>query len=76
MEREREGGRERDREGVRDGGHSLEAGARGERVHVLCFDTVSGWINTLVGGQKHGAKGFMFFIVNVDLSKEGIGKLE
>ncbi|KAK2177670.1 hypothetical protein NP493_586g01027 [Ridgeia piscesae] len=31
-----------------------------------------GWINTLVGGQKHGAKGFMFFIVNVDLSEEGI----
>ena len=38
-------------------------------------NVVSGWINTLVGGQKHGAKGFMFFIVNVDLSEEGIGKL-
>uniref|UniRef100_A0A8B9HEJ4 Insulin-degrading enzyme n=1 Tax=Astyanax mexicanus TaxID=7994 RepID=A0A8B9HEJ4_ASTMX len=23
-----------------------------------------GWVNTLVGGQKEGAKGFMFFIIN------------
>ena len=33
-----------------------------------------GWVNTLVGGEKHGANGFMFFIVNVDLTEEGIGK--
>ena len=44
-----------------------------KRIHEVRI--VSGWINTLVGGQKHGAKGFMFFIVNVDLSEEGIGKL-
>ena len=25
-----------------------------------------GWVNTLVGGQRLGARGFMFFIVNVD----------
>ncbi|PVD29637.1 hypothetical protein C0Q70_08892 [Pomacea canaliculata] len=30
-----------------------------------------GWVNTLVGGQKHGAKGFGFFIINVDLTEEG-----
>ncbi|KAK2166408.1 hypothetical protein LSH36_39g02052 [Paralvinella palmiformis] len=31
-----------------------------------------GWVSTLAGGQKPGANGFMFFIVNVDLSEEGI----
>ncbi|KAM9326665.1 insulin-degrading enzyme [Gastrophryne carolinensis] len=31
-----------------------------------------GWVNTLIGGQKEGAKGFMFFIVNVDLTEEGL----
>ncbi len=33
-----------------------------------------GWVNTLCGGAKEGAKGFMFFIINVDLSEEGLGK--
>lgn len=33
---------------------------------------VAGWVNTLVGGQKEGAKGFMFFIINVDLTEEGL----
>ena len=27
---------------------------------------LTGWVNTLVGGQQSGASGFMFFIVNVD----------
>jgi insulysin len=31
-----------------------------------------GWVNELVGGQHGGAKGFMFFGVNVDLTEEGI----
>ncbi|XP_013403642.1 insulin-degrading enzyme [Lingula anatina] len=31
-----------------------------------------GWVNTLVGGQSGGAKGFMFFHVSVDLTEEGI----
>lgn len=31
-----------------------------------------GWVNTLVGGQQSGARGFMFFIVNVDLTEEGL----
>uniref|UniRef100_A0A1W7RAD0 Insulin-degrading enzyme n=1 Tax=Hadrurus spadix TaxID=141984 RepID=A0A1W7RAD0_9SCOR len=31
-----------------------------------------GWVNTLVGGYKSGAKGFAFFIVNVDLTEDGI----
>ncbi|KAL8568009.1 hypothetical protein ACOMHN_029184 [Nucella lapillus] len=30
-----------------------------------------GWVNTLCGGQKHGAKGFDFFTMNVDLTEEG-----
>uniref|UniRef100_A0A8C5DFX5 Insulin-degrading enzyme n=1 Tax=Gouania willdenowi TaxID=441366 RepID=A0A8C5DFX5_GOUWI len=34
-----------------------------------------GWVNTLVGGQKEGAKGFMFFIINVDLTEEGLCNL-
>ncbi|KAF3827763.1 hypothetical protein GH733_000998 [Mirounga leonina] len=35
-----------------------------------------GWVNTLVGGQKEGARGFMFFIINVDLTEEGILHVE
>ncbi|XP_059803576.1 insulin-degrading enzyme isoform X1 [Hypanus sabinus] len=35
-----------------------------------------GWVNTLVGGQKEGAKGFMFFIINVDLTEEGLVHVE
>ncbi|XP_060069479.1 insulin-degrading enzyme-like [Ylistrum balloti] len=31
-----------------------------------------GWVNTLCGGQSNGAKGFMFFKVDVDLTEEGI----
>ena len=27
---------------------------------------LTGWVNTLVGGQQSGARGFMFFIINVD----------
>ncbi|XP_059421799.1 insulin-degrading enzyme isoform X1 [Carassius carassius] len=35
-----------------------------------------GWVNTLVGGQKEGAKGFMSFIINVDLTEEGLLHVE
>lgn len=31
-----------------------------------------GWCNSLVGGPRHGAKGFGFFTVTVDLTLEGI----
>ena len=27
---------------------------------------LTGWVNTLVGDQQAGARGYMFFIVNVD----------
>ena len=27
---------------------------------------LTGWVTTLVGGQQSGARGFMFFIVNID----------
>lgn len=33
-----------------------------------------GWVNTLVGGQKKGAKGFMLFMLFVDLTEEGLGE--
>ncbi|KAL7990487.1 hypothetical protein Chor_013917, partial [Crotalus horridus] len=35
-----------------------------------------GWVSTLVGGQKEGARGFMFFIINVDLTEEGLLHVE
>ncbi len=35
-----------------------------------------GWASSLVGGQKHGAKGFAFFIINLDLSLEGINHVD
>ncbi|XP_071090018.1 insulin-degrading enzyme-like [Haliotis cracherodii] len=35
-----------------------------------------GWVNTLVGGGSPGAKGFGFFIVNVDLTEEGMDHTE
>uniref|UniRef100_A0A8C4NB61 Insulin-degrading enzyme n=2 Tax=Eptatretus burgeri TaxID=7764 RepID=A0A8C4NB61_EPTBU len=35
-----------------------------------------GWVNTLVGGQKEGARGFMFFIINVDLTEDGLEHIE
>lgn len=39
-----------------------------------CISMLAGWVNALVGGEQRGSKGFMFFIVNVDLTEEGIGK--
>uniref|UniRef100_A0A3Q3AY03 Insulin-degrading enzyme n=1 Tax=Kryptolebias marmoratus TaxID=37003 RepID=A0A3Q3AY03_KRYMA len=38
----------------------------------LLSELKSKWVNTLVGGQKEGARGFMFFIINVDLTEEGL----
>ncbi|KAJ8025523.1 Insulin-degrading enzyme [Holothuria leucospilota] len=35
-----------------------------------------GWVNTLCGGAKLGAKGFSFFIINVDLSEDGINHVD
>ena len=35
-----------------------------------------GWVNTLVGGQKSGSRGFGFFVVNVDLTEEGINHVD
>uniref|UniRef100_A0A1B6FWC7 Insulin-degrading enzyme n=2 Tax=Cuerna arida TaxID=1464854 RepID=A0A1B6FWC7_9HEMI len=31
-----------------------------------------GWCNSLVGGVRHGSKGFSFFGINVDLTEQGI----
>jgi insulysin len=35
-----------------------------------------GWVNNLMGGQKSGSKGFGFFVVNVDLTEEGIQHID
>ncbi|XP_034408413.1 insulin-degrading enzyme-like [Cyclopterus lumpus] len=35
-----------------------------------------GWANSLVGRQKEGARGFMFFVINVDLTEEGLLHVE
>jgi len=42
-------------------------------VYVIVVMLCSGWVNELLGGQHSGAKGFMFFGVNVDLTENGIG---
>lgn len=42
-------------------------------LFMFSFFTL-GWVNTLVGGQKEGARGFMFFIIHVDLTEQGICK--
>ena len=42
-------------------------------MSVCVFVPPVGWVNELVGGQHAGAKGFMFFGVNVDLTENGIG---
>uniref|UniRef100_A0A6A7G139 Insulin-degrading enzyme n=1 Tax=Hirondellea gigas TaxID=1518452 RepID=A0A6A7G139_9CRUS len=39
---------------------------------LLSYLKEQGWVNSLVGGQKNGARGFSFFCVNVDLTEEGI----
>ncbi|XP_076044547.1 insulin degrading metalloproteinase isoform X2 [Oratosquilla oratoria] len=43
---------------------------------LLSYLKAQGWVNSLVGGQKTGAKGFSFFVVNVDLTEEGIEHVE
>lgn len=43
-------------------------------IIIIIFVPPLGWVNTLVGGQKEGARGFMFFIINVDLTEEGLCK--
>lgn len=35
-----------------------------------------GWCNNLVGGQRSGANGFMFFGINMDLTEEGLGHVD
>ena len=42
-------------------------------IYAIVSASFSGWVNELVGGQHSGAKGFMFFGVNVDLTEDGIG---
>jgi insulysin len=34
------------------------------------------WANSLIGGLKGGSKGFAFFIVNLDLTEEGLEHID
>lgn len=43
---------------------------------LLSHLKAQGWVNSLVGGQKYGARGFSFFSVNVDLTEDGINHIE
>ncbi len=40
---------------------------------LLSYLKGRGWCNFLEAGPSHGAKGFMFFMVMVDLTEEGEG---
>ena len=31
-----------------------------------------GWVNSLMAGVSSGAKGFSFFVINVDLTEDGM----
>ncbi len=35
-----------------------------------------GYTNSLVAGQKSGSRGFDFFVINVDLTEDGIEHIE
>lgn len=45
-----------------------------QTILYVLYAFIIGWVSTLVGGQKEGARGFMFFIINVDLTEEGLCK--
>ena len=53
-------------------GHII--GHRG-RGSLLSEFKSRGWVNSLCGYERDGARGFMFFAVSVDLTQEGIGRL-
>ena len=42
------------------------ASSRGQEDLCSLLIMLTGLVNTLVGGQHSGVRGFMFFIVNVD----------
>lgn len=54
-------------------GHLIGHEGKGSLLSEL---KAKGWANSLVGGQKQGAKGFDFFIVNVDLTEDGLEHVE
>ncbi|XP_065556618.1 insulin-degrading enzyme-like [Artemia franciscana] len=39
---------------------------------LLSFLKKKGWVNSLLAGLKSGGRGFSFFVVNVDLTEEGL----
>ncbi|XP_045188841.2 insulin-degrading enzyme-like [Mercenaria mercenaria] len=54
-------------------GHLIGHEGKGSLLSEL---KVRGWVNTLVGGQQQGANGFMFFMVNVDLTADGLEHID
>ncbi|XP_074640666.1 insulin-degrading enzyme-like [Tubulanus polymorphus] len=54
-------------------GHLLGHEGPGSMLSEL---KLRGWVNTIVAGQKTGAKGFMFFVLNADLTEEGINHVD
>lgn len=42
---------------------------------LLSLLRTRGWCNELLAGPSEGANGFMFFIVNVDLTEDGEGEM-
>ncbi len=54
-------------------GHLIGHEGKGSLLSEL---KARGWVNTLVGGQKPGSKGFGFFIVDVDLTLDGMDHID
>ncbi len=53
-------------------GHMVAHEGKGSLLSEL---KARSWASSLVGGQKQGSKGFSFFVVNVDLSEEGMNHI-
>ena len=45
----------------------------GNHYHLMSISVSPGWVNELLAGGAGGAKGFMFFICNMELTTEGQG---
>lgn len=54
-------------------GHLIEHEGNGSLFSKL---KQKGWVNSLSGGQSAGAKGFMFFNINFELSLEGLENID
>ena len=46
------------------------------KATLISFLRKKGWSNRLVGGHKEGCRGFAFFYFNIDLTEEGLERVE